>query len=99
MNASEGRRVDAYLAVQPKPAEPTMLNLLQKGFDYLECNGCGRIIETNKLTKEALQEWKFNLMDLNPQSSELQEQPASSASNYRDSSPQSFGISVEQSVS
>ena len=66
MNASEGRRVDAYLAVQPKPAEPTMLNLLQKGFDYLECNGCGRIIETNKLTKEALQEWKFNLMDLKP---------------------------------
>jgi hypothetical protein len=66
MNASEGRRVDQYLAVQPKPATQSVLQLLKIGFDYLECNGCGRIIETQKLTHKALQEWRFNLMDLKP---------------------------------
>jgi len=66
MNASEGRRVDAYLAVQPKPATQTVLQSLKIAFDYLECVGCGRILETPKLTDEIVRLWRFELMGLRP---------------------------------
>jgi hypothetical protein len=66
MIASEGRRVDQYFESQPKPVAPGVLSLLKNRFDYLECMGCGRIIETLKLTQEAIEGWKFDLMGLRP---------------------------------
>jgi hypothetical protein len=66
MNTSEGQRVDAYLAVQPRPAEIGVLQLLKIRFDYLECIGCGRILETSKLNSEIVESWKFELMHLRP---------------------------------
>jgi Zn ribbon nucleic-acid-binding protein len=66
MSASEGRRVDQYLAVQPKPAEIGVLQLLKIRFDYLECVSCGRILETSKLTQAIVESWKFELMHLRP---------------------------------
>lgn len=66
MLADEGRRVDQYLAVQPKPVEPGVLNLLKIRFEYLECEGCGRIIATKDLRREIIQLWKFELMGLKP---------------------------------
>jgi hypothetical protein len=66
MNASEGRRVDQYLAVQPKPATQSVLQSLKMAFDYLECIDCGRILETPKLTEELVRLWRFELMGLRP---------------------------------
>jgi hypothetical protein len=66
MIASEGQRVDQYFANQPKPVAPGVFSLLKNRFDYLECMGCGRIIETLKLTQEAIEGWKFELMHLRP---------------------------------
>lgn len=62
--ADEGRRVDQYLAVQPKPATQSVLQSLKIGFEYLECEGCGRILETRTLT--SVEGWKFDLMGLRP---------------------------------
>lgn len=62
--ADEGRRVDQYLAVQPKPATQSVLQSLKIAFDYLECEGCGRILETRTLI--TIEGWKFDLMGLRP---------------------------------
>ena len=62
--ASEGRRVDQYLAAEPKPMAPGVLSLLKNRFDYLECEGCGKILETGTLT--GVDGWKFELMHLRP---------------------------------
>jgi hypothetical protein len=64
--ASEGRRVDEYLAVQPKPAEIGVLSVLKINFDYLECRGCSRLLETAKLTPDIVQTWKIDKTSLKP---------------------------------
>ena len=64
MMASEGRRVDAYLAVQPRQATQSVLQSLKIAFDYLECEDCGRILETGTL--QSVEGWKFDLMGLRP---------------------------------
>ena len=64
MMTSEGRRVDAYLAVQPRQTTQSVLQSLKIAFDYLECEGCGKILETGTLT--SVQGWKFDLMGLRP---------------------------------
>jgi hypothetical protein len=66
MSASEGRRVDQYLAVQPKPATQSVLQSLKLNFDYLECVHCGRIVETPRITETDIESWKFGLMGLRP---------------------------------
>ena len=66
MSQSEGQRVDQFYTHQPRPASLDMLSILKKGFDYLECQSCGRIVETARLEAKALQEWKFDLMGLRP---------------------------------
>ncbi len=64
MMASEGRRVDMYLAVQPRPPTQSVLQSLKIAFDYLECESCGKILETMKL--QSVEGWKFDLMGLRP---------------------------------
>lgn len=62
--ADEGRRVDAYLTVQPRQPTQSVLQSLKIAFEYLECESCGRILETAKLTD--VNGWRFDLMGLRP---------------------------------
>ena len=67
MMASEGQRVDAFLTVQPKPVDQTVLGTLKINFDYLECNGgCGTTLETCRLTTDIVRQWRFQAMGLRP---------------------------------
>ena len=63
---AEGQRVDNFLACQPQPAAKTVFESLRLNFDYLECQGCGHILETAKLTPEIVETWRFELMGLRP---------------------------------
>lgn len=64
--ADQGRRVDNYLAVQPRPVTQTVLQSLKIAFQYLECQSCGRILETGRLSEKDIESWKFDLMGLRP---------------------------------
>jgi hypothetical protein len=64
MIASEGQRVDQFYTHQPRPATQSVLQSLKIAFDYLECEGCGKIQETSKLT--SIEGWKLDLMGLRP---------------------------------
>jgi hypothetical protein len=66
MIASEGRRVDQYLAGQPKPAALGILAVLKINFDYLECRLCTRLLETSKLTPDIVQTWMLDKTSLKP---------------------------------
>jgi hypothetical protein len=66
MMASEGRRVDEYLAVQPRPATQGILAILKIKFDYLECRLCTRLLETSKLTPDMISLWAIDKTSLKP---------------------------------
>ena len=62
----QGKRIDQYYEAEKKPLEYTILAMLQARFDYLECQGCGRIQKTAELIPEEVKLWKFGLLGLRP---------------------------------
>jgi hypothetical protein len=66
MTISEGQRIDQFYDTPEKPLEYTILASLQARFDYLECQGCGKIEKTEQLTPEQVRLWKFELTGLRP---------------------------------
>jgi hypothetical protein len=66
MTVSEGQRIDQYYEAEKKPIEYTILASLQARFDYLECQGCGKIEQTVTLVPEQVKLWKLDLNGLRP---------------------------------
>jgi hypothetical protein len=66
MTTHQGQKIDEFYESEQKPAEYHILASLQAHFDYLECQGCGKIIPTFQLDPEEVKQWKFELMGLRP---------------------------------
>jgi hypothetical protein len=64
--SQEGQRIDQFYDTPEKPLELTIFASLQARFDYLECQRCGRVVQTAKLTPEEVKLWKFEMMGLRP---------------------------------
>jgi hypothetical protein len=62
--SNQGRAVDDFFESEKKPVEYHILASLQAHFDYLECQGCGKIGDVFRFTPEEIKDWKFDLMGL-----------------------------------